>query len=130
MGIRDWFKTSTSPTNALHTGIKSTPSITVSVGMVVDELQHVSGTTTVGKQEAQDLAARHHVRDGRAGYFAAVLQRESEHPSDASAIAIRVEGGRIGYLSSYAASALICRLKPLRRFPYNFGRPEPLVDCE
>ncbi|OII36069.1 hypothetical protein BIU98_00520 [Curtobacterium sp. MMLR14_010] len=65
----------------------------------------LSGTTTTCRDAILALAARHDASD--AGYVElnGSLQREPTNPADPNAVAVMVEGERIGYLPGYATAA-------------------------
>ncbi len=66
-------------------------------------LVQVSGTTTMGKEEALALVTRRDLTERDILVCNAVLEREPENPVDAGAVAVLVDGGRIGYLPSAVA---------------------------
>lgn len=77
--------------------------IKMSVGM--GSCIEVAGTTTFTKEAVTALADRHNL--GTRGYFEgpAQLQREPDNLADPQAIAVLVEGEKVGYLPSPAARA-------------------------
>lgn len=68
-------------------------------------LVKLTGTTTFCREAISSLAARHGVADG--GYLELLgsLQREVDNAADPNAVAVMVEGERIGYLPTYSTSA-------------------------
>ncbi|MDN5725252.1 MAG: hypothetical protein L0G99_04870 [Propionibacteriales bacterium] len=64
------------------------------------------GTTTIAKEAVAALAGRHGAGEG--GYFEleGTLQREPDNQADPHAVAVHVEGERVGYLSGYVARDL------------------------
>lgn len=71
----------------------------------VEGLTTLSGTTTTCRNAILALAARHD--QGDQGYLElpGSLQREPENPVDPEAVAVMVEGERIGYLPGYLTAA-------------------------
>lgn len=71
----------------------------------VEGLTTLSGTTTTCRDAVLALAARH--GQGDQGYLElpGSLQPEPENPVDPDAVAVLVEGGRIGYLPGYLTTA-------------------------
>lgn len=74
-------------------------------GMMSD-LVKLAGTTTSGKAAITALAAQLDPTDD--GYFECrgVLQRERNNPADPAAVAVVVEGERVGYLPGYLAKTI------------------------
>lgn len=66
----------------------------------------LKGTTTIARDSIRALAARLDPEDN--GHFEThgVLQREPDNPVDPNAVAVHVEGERIGYLPGYVASQI------------------------
>lgn len=65
-------------------------------------LVSLSGTTTFGREAITALAARHGITDGGYLELPGSLQREPDNKADPNAVAVIVEGERIGYLPGYA----------------------------
>lgn len=76
----------------------------VTVGM--PDLVQLAGTTTNSKESAAALMRRHDPDD--LGYleFGGVAQREPDNRVDPNAVAVFVEGERVGYLPGYVAAAV------------------------
>jgi len=76
--------------------------ITYSMGDEQDLVQ-LSGTTTFAREAIAVLAARHGIAAG--GYLEGdgTLQREPHNEADPMAVAVHIEGERIGYLPGYLA---------------------------
>ena len=70
----------------------------MTVRLEVPDVFAITGTTTFGKDAIARLAERHGI--SRGGYFEsyAQLQHEPENPYDSNAVAVYVEGERIGYV--------------------------------
>lgn len=68
----------------------------------VDGLVSLSGTTTFGREAITTLATRHGIADGGYLELPGSLQREPDNKADPNAVAVIVEGERIGYLPGYA----------------------------
>lgn len=68
------------------------------------DLVKLSGTTTFAREAITRLAERHRVADR--GYLetSGTLQREPDNQADPNAVAVHVEGERIGYLPGYVAA--------------------------
>ncbi len=69
-------------------------------------LVKLSGTTTFGKEAVAALAGRHGAGEGGYLELRGMLQREPENQADPHAVAVNVEGERIGYLPGYVAQDL------------------------
>lgn len=71
----------------------------------LEGLTVLSGTTTTCRDAILALAVRHGAGD--AGYLelGGSLQRELKNPADPNAVAVMVEGERVGYLPGYATAA-------------------------
>lgn len=80
-------------------------------------LVKLSRTTTFGKQAVAALAQRHGVGDG--GYLELVgaLHREPDNSADPRAVAVHVDGERIGYLPGHVARAIRLPDKSARSVP-------------
>lgn len=76
--------------------------VTYSLGGEQD-LVKLTGTTTFAKDAITRLAARHGAREG--GYIetSGTLQREPDNQADPHAVAVHVEGEKVGYLPGYLA---------------------------
>lgn len=83
-----------------------TAHLTIEFSVGYSPLLPISGTTTIARDEARALFERH--QQTNLGYLelTAVLQREPSNPVNPAAVAVFVEGERIGYLPSYAAEPL------------------------
>ncbi len=68
------------------------------------DIVKLSGTTTFAKEAITRLAERHRATDSGYLELMGALQREPDNKSDPSAIAVHVEGERIGYLPGYVAA--------------------------
>lgn len=111
MGLGDWVRSvfGAKPVTAPVPEEPATPSgpvsvrVTISAG--VDPCVELAGTTTFAKSAVAALADRHGL-DAR-GYYEgpAQLQREPENPADPHAVAVIVEGEKVGYLPSPANRA-------------------------
>lgn len=82
------------------------PSMVLSVSLQSHPCLDVAGTTTFAKDAVAALANRKGLRER--GYYEceAQLQREPDNPVDPHAVAILVDGEKIGCLPSYAAKGL------------------------
>jgi len=72
----------------------------------VDALVSLSGTTTTCRTAMASLAERHGVADGGYIEVPASLQREPTNLADPRAVAVVVEGERIGYLPGFTAASV------------------------
>lgn len=81
-------------------------SVEARIGGLVPDLVQLAGTTTNSKQAISALVDRHDPDD--TGYLEldGVLQREPQNPVDPDAVAVLVEGERVGYLPGYVAKAV------------------------
>ena len=68
----------------------------------VEGLIPLSGTTTFARAAITALATRHGIGDGGYLELPGSLQREPDNKADPNAVAVIVEGERIGYLPGYA----------------------------
>lgn len=66
----------------------------------------LAGTTTNGREAVQQLSERHGLSHEGYAELEAQLRRERDNPVDPQAVAVYVEGERIGYLPGYAARAI------------------------
>ncbi|UKF26725.1 MULTISPECIES: HIRAN domain-containing protein [Clavibacter] len=71
----------------------------------VEGLAKLSGTTTTCRAAITALAERHGVADGGYLELPASLQREPNNPVDRNAVAVMVEGERVGYLPGFSTPA-------------------------
>lgn len=78
--------------------------VTVSLGGE-QSLVKISGTTTFAKEAITVLAERHGLADGGYLELDGTLQREPDNRADPNAVAVHVEGERIGYLPGHVARA-------------------------
>jgi hypothetical protein len=85
---------------------KAQPSATLTVSSSLAGCLEVAGTTTFAKDSVAALADRKGL--GERGYYEgqAQLQREPENPVDPQAVAVLVDGEKVGCLPSYAAEEL------------------------
>lgn len=109
MGIGNWVRRAfgTKPAMAAPPREPATPPgapaglrVTISTGMA--PCVELAGTTTFTKDAVAALADRHNL--GTRGYYEgpAQLQREPDNAADANAVAVIVEGEKVGYLPSPA----------------------------
>lgn len=87
-------------------GQRPTPQLTWAASFGESQLIQVAGTTTNSKDAAIALVQRHKLRDQVALYGIGALRREPESPFDSDAVAVLVEGERIGYVPGYVAKTL------------------------
>jgi hypothetical protein len=82
------------------------PKVTLGVTLQFHECLEVAGTTTFAKDGVAALADRKGL--GERGYYEGQgqLQRDTENPVDPQAVAVLVEGQKVGCLPSYAAKDL------------------------
>lgn len=82
------------------------PRLTLGATFQFHECLEVAGTTTFGKDAVAALADRKGLAER--GYYEgqAQLQRDTENPVDPRAVAVLVEGQKVGCLPSYAAKDL------------------------
>lgn len=114
MGVKHWFgsarhKPEDAP-SARQAQTSEPPAVRVvtslSVDPSIDGLVKMTGTTTIGADAVTALLRRRGA-DGRGPIEEfALLQREPGNPVDPQAVAVHVEGERIGYLPSYVAKLL------------------------
>lgn len=71
----------------------------------VEGLVALSGTTTFCKAAISALAERHGAASGGYIELTGSLQREPNNPADPNAVAVIVEGEKIGYLPGFATSS-------------------------
>ncbi|MEG9224635.1 hypothetical protein [Aeromicrobium sp. Sec7.5] len=101
MGFRDWLTGRKPDTERPREFV-----VNLTAGVVVDPLVKVTGTTTHGKGAAGRLVARKQLADHIPLHIDGQLQREPSNPVDKLAVAVHVEGERIGYLPSHIAKSL------------------------
>lgn len=111
MGFGSWFRdvigVKASPTPVARAdGDTEQPNIALRVSLQFHPCLEVAGTTTFAKDSVAALADREGLRER--GYYEskAQLQREPDNPVDPQAVAIFVDGEKIGCLPSYAAKDL------------------------
>lgn len=110
MGVKDWLKRSLGGKPRVvaveRPDVSSRAPVTVSLQLGGNPCVEVAGTTTFAKTAVIALADRYRLPER--GYLetAAWLQREPENPVDADAVAIIVDGAKVGNLPSYIARAL------------------------
>lgn len=68
------------------------------------DLVKLSGATTFAKEAITRLAERHGATDRGCLELTGILQREPHNKVDPSAVAVHVEGERVGYLPGYVAA--------------------------
>jgi len=96
-------KTRSGPKQDSRPNVKIT--VTVTPGEVADLVQ-VAGTTTNSKEAAATLVSRHQLADRTALHLNGSAQRKPGNTVDPNAVALIVEGERIGYLPGYVAKSL------------------------
>lgn len=69
-------------------------------------LVKLSGTTTFARDAITRLAQRHAIDKGGYLEMQGSLQREPDNPADPKAVAVHVEGEKVGYLPGYVARDL------------------------
>lgn len=86
--------------------MRSTRTAVGRVTVDIPDLVQLAGTTTNSKESAAALMRRHDPED--VGYleFGGVAQREPDNRADPNAVAVFVEGERVGYLPGYIAAAV------------------------
>lgn len=113
MGFGSWLRQAIGGSSASVTGPETPvepepdqPSVTLRISMHFNVCLEVAGTTTFAKDAVVALADRKQLADR--GYFEgqAQLQREPENPVDPQAVAVLVDGEKVGCLPSYAAKEL------------------------
>jgi hypothetical protein len=94
------------PVEAPQVSPKEQPSVTLSFSPSFTGCLELAGTTTFAKGAVAALAERMGLGDR--GYYEgpAQLQREPGNPVDPHAVAVLVDGEKVGYLPSYAAKDL------------------------
>lgn len=105
------------PPQAESSAESDTAQIKFQFSIEYSPLLPVSGTTTIARDEARALFERH--QQPNLGYLelTAVLQREPSNPVNPAAVAVLVEGERIGYLPSYAAETVDLSVQGSRQAP-------------
>lgn len=83
------------------------PPVTVSATVGYAPLVKLAGTTTFALDAVQALSRRRRLSERGLLVEQAVLEREPNNPADPHAVAVLVEGERVGYLPSYAAKELL-----------------------
>lgn len=110
MGLKDWFKKSFGrrPSNVAEERLDAAgrTRITVSLQVGGNLCVEVAGTTTFAKAAVIALADRHRLPERGFLESGARLQREPNNPVDADAIAIVVEGEKVGNLPSYLVRSI------------------------
>jgi tetratricopeptide (TPR) repeat protein len=113
MGLGNWLRQAIGGSSASVTGPKAPveqesdqPPVMRRISMHLNSCLEVAGTTTFAKDAVTALANRKGL--GERGYYEgqAQLQREPENPVDPQAVAVRIDGDRVGCLPSYAAKEL------------------------
>ena len=133
MGLFDWLKqellsavSPSGPERHSRRNEKARPELALATSVEDSSLIQVAGTTTNSKEAAVALVQRHQLTDRVALHVTGTLQREPENPYDPGAVAVLVEGERIGYLPSYAAEVMSLELAssaavPLQLFCAHLG---------
>lgn len=99
--------TSNSVTRAPQDAVRSEPRVQVGVSMAVaQDLVQLTGTTTFARDATTRLAERHRIAAGGYLEVSGTIQREPENPADPHAIAVHVEGEKVGYLPGYLARTI------------------------
>jgi hypothetical protein len=88
MGLKDWLARARSTTDEPR-GHNDGPSVAGEVAL--------AGTTTIAKSEVEALIQRHRLPDRGMLDTTAALRREPDNPADPAAVAVFVDGERIGY---------------------------------
>jgi hypothetical protein len=111
MGLGSWLREviggEPAPQQAAHERtVPDQPTVTLTISLRDHKCLEVAGTTTFAKDAVAALAVRKGL-DER-GYYEgqAQLQREPENPVDPQAVAVLVDGEKVGCLPSYAAKDL------------------------
>lgn len=113
MGFGSWLRQAIGGSSASVTARKMAveqeldqPSVTLRVSIHSNACLEVAGTTTFAKDAVAALADRKGLAER--GYYEgqAQLQRDTENPVDPQAVAVLVEGQKLGCLPSYAAQDL------------------------
>lgn len=113
MGFGSWLRQAIGGNSASVTGPEAPgeqepdqPPFKVRISMHLNACLEVAGTTTFTKDAVTALANRKGL--GERGYYEgqAQLQREPENPVDPQAVAVLVDGEKVGCLPSYAAKEL------------------------
>lgn len=110
MGFGSWLREAiggkTSSQQVTPEQVQNQPGVTLTVSFESDPCLDVAGTTTFAADAVAALADRKGL--GERGYFEAQaqLQRDPENPVDPQAVAVLVDGEKVGCLPSYAAKNL------------------------
>ena len=133
MGLFDWLKqellsavSPSGPERLSRRNEKTRPELALATSVGDSSLIQLAGTTTNSKEAAVALVQRHQLTDRVALHVTGTLQREPENPYEPGAVAVLVEGERIGYLPSYAAKVMSLELGssaavPLQLFYADLG---------
>lgn len=81
------------------------PRVDFPLTLDVNRAVEITGTTTIARDAVTSLVTRQLLPDRGMFEFEGILQRESDNSVDPNAVAVRVQGERIGYLPSLVASA-------------------------
>jgi hypothetical protein len=105
MGIGIWIKRTFGSPAVMATPPRPPVAKPVQIrfGIQMDQCVEVAGTTTFSKDAVRLLADRKGLAERGVLEVDAQLQREPGNTADPAAIAIRVEGERVGYLPSFLA---------------------------
>lgn len=110
MGIKNWFRQSLgrkpSEIGENHPIVAGSAPVTVSLQVGGNPCVEAAGTTTFAKAAVITLAGRYRLPERGYLEVGARLQREPDNPVDADAVAIVVDGEKVGNLPSYLARAL------------------------
>jgi hypothetical protein len=111
MGLGSWLRKTiggNTVTPAVHPEEQTDdqPHAVLTMSMHLNQCLEVAGSTTFAKDAVSALASRKGL--GERGYYdgQAKLQREPENPVDPQAVAVLVDGEKVGCLPSYAAKDL------------------------
>lgn len=108
MGIMNWFagKDRKRDSDVLIADVAAQPKVQFSLAMDINRAVEITGTTTVARDAVTTLVTRHALPDRGMLECAGTLQRETDNPVDPKAVAVHIEGERMGYLPSYVARDL------------------------
>lgn len=113
MGIGNWVRqafgtnsASAAPPDEPASPFEALGSLRVTISTGMASCVELAGTTTFTKDAVAALADRHNL--GTRGYYEgpAQLQREPDNPADPHAVAVVVEGEKVGYLPSPTARGI------------------------
>jgi hypothetical protein len=101
--VRKAFQPAAVPSAGPRTTPAHEPRFRIQIPTGGSPLVALAGTTTLGRDAIDALLARRDARLPAYLELEAVLEREPDNPVDSYAIAVLVEGDRIGYLPGYLA---------------------------